>query len=81
MGHDVRRRITWNWLWWRVIRCQGERVKKEDGEREGTWERKREMEMNEWQLGTIMYIDDRPDKRRTELMQRRSSFCLSWKLI
>ena len=23
--HDVRQQITWNWLWWRVIRYWGER--------------------------------------------------------
>ena len=39
-------------------------MKEGDEEREGTWERKREVEMKEWQTGTIMYIDDRPDKRR-----------------
>ena len=48
-----------------MIRCRGEGVKEGD-EWEGTWERKREVEMKEWQLRTIMYIDDRPDKRRTE---------------
>jgi hypothetical protein len=74
----MRVRITWNWLWWRVIRCRSEGVKEGHEEWEGTWERKREVEMKEWQFGTIMYIDDRPDKRR---IQRRSSFCLSWKLI
>ncbi len=62
----MRRRITWNWLWWRVIRCRGEGVKEGDEKWEGTWERKREMEMKEWELETIMYIDDRLDKRRTE---------------
>ena len=50
MVHDVRRCITWNWLWWREIRCRGEGHE----EWEGTWEG----EMKEWQLGTIMYIDD-----------------------
>lgn len=60
----MREWITWNWLRWRVIRCRGEEVKEGDEEWEGTWEKKREMEMKEWQLGTIMYIDDRPDKRR-----------------
>ena len=62
----MRRRITWNWLWWRVIRSRGEGVKEGDEKWEGTWERKREMEMKEWELETIMYIDDRLDKRRTE---------------
>jgi hypothetical protein len=41
-------------------------VKEGDDKWEGTWERKREMEMKEWQLETIMYIDDRLDKRSTE---------------
>ena len=48
MAQDVRRRITWNWLWWREIRCRGEGHE----EWEGTWE----VEMKEWQLGTIMYM-------------------------
>jgi hypothetical protein len=51
-----------------VIICRGEGVKEGDEEWEGgTWGRKREVEMKEWQLERlIMYIDDRPDKRRTE---------------
>jgi hypothetical protein len=44
MGHDVRLRITWNCLWWRVRRGQGEGVKEGHEEWEGTWERKRKVE-------------------------------------
>ena len=44
MGHDVRLRITWNRLWWRVRRGQGEEVKEGHEEWEGTWERKRKVE-------------------------------------
>jgi hypothetical protein len=35
----MRRQITWNWLWWRVIICQGEGVKEGEEEWERTWER------------------------------------------
>ncbi len=41
---------TLSWLWWRVIRCLGEWVKEEHEEWERTWERKREVEMKEWQV-------------------------------
>lgn len=49
-------------------------------EREEAWERKRKVEMKERvAVGTIMYIDaTTADQQR---IQRRSSFCLSWKLI
>jgi len=57
------------------MRCRGEGVKEGHEEREVTWERKREVEMKEWQLGTIMYIDDRQEMRTEPILPFLDVYC------